>query len=605
MISHLTIGKKIGALSATLVLLTVVLGGISQFGITRMDNTLQSLVSDSVPGVATMSAIEIDFQALRGNAWKHIATSDPAVMQSAERQMDELKRQMQEDLRAYERTIFEPEDRALFGKLGPALDRYLRALDAVIPLSREMKKKEASDKYTADVDPVFTRTRAAVVELVDWNRKHADVNAAAAMSASRIASMLSWAVLLVSVLAGGLLSFFITRGVNRELGNVVGELRSGAEQLAASSTQVSSSSQSLSQGTSEQAASLEETSATTEEINAMARRNTAAAKSVVEIVNQSQLTFTGTTGALDSMVQAMGEIGASSERIGKIIKVIDEIAFQTNILALNAAVEAARAGEAGMGFAVVADEVRNLAQRSAQAAKETATLIEESIVHASNGKGKVDQVAALVRNLAAQSGKIKALVEDVSVGSEEQARGIDQIARTVQEMQSVTQTSAATAEESAAAAAELAGQSEGLRKVVQHLRLLVEERATDIEKRLCDGKMDFDDAVQVHGAWKDRLAAYLRKPDGSINAATLAKDDHCSLGKWIRSQSGECAADATFVDLKREHANFHRAAAEIVNQANSGAGVSSDVVLGANSPYLRCSSRVVQLIMGMKAKLAR
>jgi methyl-accepting chemotaxis protein/methyl-accepting chemotaxis protein-1 (serine sensor receptor) len=159
--------------------------------------------------------------------------------------------------------------------------------------------------------------------------------------------------------------------------------------------------------------------------------------------------------------------------VAKIIKVIDEIAFQTNILALNAAVEAARAGEAGMGFAVVADEVRNLAQRCAQAAKDTAALIEESIVKSNDGKTKVDQVAVAIRAITEDSAKVKTLVDEVSLGSQEQTRGIEQVAKALTQMEQVTQQSAANAEESAAAAEELTAQASTLMEVVHQLSSMV------------------------------------------------------------------------------------------------------------------------------------
>jgi methyl-accepting chemotaxis protein/methyl-accepting chemotaxis protein-1 (serine sensor receptor) len=174
------------------------------------------------------------------------------------------------------------------------------------------------------------------------------------------------------------------------------------------------------------------------------------------------------------MVQAMGEINDSSGRISRIIKVIDEIAFQTNILALNAAVEAARAGEAGMGFAVVADEVRNLAQRSAQAARDTAALIEESIAKSNGGKTRVEHVAGSIRTITTSADQIHMLVDEVSKGSQEQARGIQEIARAITQMEQVTQRTAANAEESSAAAQELSAQSRTLNGIVEELYALIE-----------------------------------------------------------------------------------------------------------------------------------
>jgi len=168
----------------------------------------------------------------------------------------------------------------------------------------------------------------------------------------------------------------------------------------------------------------------------------------------------------------MKEINGSSEKISRIIRVIDEIAFQTNILALNAAVEAARAGEAGMGFAVVADEVRNLAHRSAQAAKDTAALIEDSIARTSQGGRKLDDVADSIRQITACATRVKTLVDEIEAGSQDQSQGIEQIAASMQQMEQVTQRSAASAEESAAASDELAGQARSLNAIVGRLQAL-------------------------------------------------------------------------------------------------------------------------------------
>jgi methyl-accepting chemotaxis protein/methyl-accepting chemotaxis protein-1 (serine sensor receptor) len=177
--------------------------------------------------------------------------------------------------------------------------------------------------------------------------------------------------------------------------------------------------------------------------------------------------------ALEDMVSSMTSIKNSSNRVSKIIKTIDEIAFQTNILALNAAVEAARAGEAGMGFAVVADEVRNLAQRSAQAAKDTADLIEEAIASASEGGRKVEQAAGGFTALTQRVTDVKGLVDNVSVASNQQALGIDQVLQSIRQMERVTQMTAATAEESAAACEQLNAQADVTMRVVEQLETMV------------------------------------------------------------------------------------------------------------------------------------
>jgi methyl-accepting chemotaxis protein len=183
--------------------------------------------------------------------------------------------------------------------------------------------------------------------------------------------------------------------------------------------------------------------------------------------------------ALTAMVGSMAEIGDASQRVSKIIKTIDEIAFQTNILALNAAVEAARAGQAGAGFAVVADEVRSLAQRAAQAARDTTGLIEESLAKSTEGSTKVALVTTSIAAITTAIEELKGLVHDVSEGSRQQAQGIDQVTQTVSQMERSTQSSAAVAEESAAASEQLHGQSEVALQLVLQLEALVDGAAHD------------------------------------------------------------------------------------------------------------------------------
>jgi len=233
----------------------------------------------------------------------------------------------------------------------------------------------------------------------------------------------------------------------------------------------------LAQGASTQAASLEETSASSQQISAMAERSAADCHSTAELVTASQDKFTDVNKSLAQLVGAMDEIRISSDKVSKIIKVIDEIAFKTNILALNAAVEAARAGEAGAGFAVVAEEVRNLAGKCAEAANSSSAIVAESLQRSNEGKTRLDGVSVSIQAVTAESVKVKSLVDQINVASVEQTRGITQIARSIVQMERVTQASASTAEESAAAAEQLTAQSNVLNDIVSSLVLVIGGKA--------------------------------------------------------------------------------------------------------------------------------
>ncbi|MFK5951431.1 MAG: methyl-accepting chemotaxis protein [Desulfobacterium sp.] len=266
---------------------------------------------------------------------------------------------------------------------------------------------------------------------------------------------------------------FFSRSITLPINRIIHGLGEGSTQVAAASTQVSSSSQSLAEGASEQAASIEETSASMEEMSSMTKKTAENAKHADTLTRETNLVVNEANASMGLLTDSMKDISKASEETSKIIKTIDEIAFQTNLLALNAAVEAARAGEAGAGFAVVADEVRNLAMRAADAAKNTAQMIEGTVKKVNEGSELVSKTHASFEKVSVSSGKVEALVAEIAEASNEQARGIEQVNIAISEMDKVVQQNAANAEESASASEEMNAQAGQLKEYVRDLVILI------------------------------------------------------------------------------------------------------------------------------------
>lgn len=316
-------------------------------------------------------------------------------------------------------------------------------------------------------------TLSCLQDVIAANRRAAADSSRQADSNSTRSMTLSTVGMLVGFILALALGIFLAASTTRALKRVVASLTDGARQLASASSQVASASQEMAQGSSEQAASLEESSASLEEMASMTRQNAENATQAQAVARQTTECAAAGEESMVRMTHAIDRIKESAVETAKILKTIDEIAFQTNLLALNAAVEAARAGEAGKGFAVVADEVRNLARRSADSARNTASLIEGAQRNADAGVAATSEVVRSLAGIRGNAANVTTLIGEIAVASKEQTQGIEQVNKAVAEMDKVVQRNAANAEETASASEGLSSQARELELTVGRLEELV------------------------------------------------------------------------------------------------------------------------------------
>ncbi|NJL59435.1 MAG: hypothetical protein HC887_07105 [Desulfobacteraceae bacterium] len=266
---------------------------------------------------------------------------------------------------------------------------------------------------------------------------------------------------------------WLVQSIIRPINRVISGLAYGAEQAASFSSQMSSSSQKWAESSSQQASSVEETSAFLEQVSSMIRQNVDSTVQADQLMKKTNNVVAKASVSMKNLITSMADITQSEYETAKIIKVIDEIAFQTNLLALNAAIEAARAGDAGAGFAVVADEVRNLAMRTVEAAKNTASLIEGTTNKVKDGSDVVNHAAAAFAEVAESTSQVGILLDKITVASDEQAQGIEQVSKAGANLDTVIQNNAAQAHESALISEQMNVQAEKMKSFVDELVKLI------------------------------------------------------------------------------------------------------------------------------------
>ncbi|WP_160683491.1 methyl-accepting chemotaxis protein [Clostridium sp. C2-6-12] len=410
------------------------------------------------------------------------------------------------------KTTLTTEGQQVMKDLKSSKTRYLDIVNKIVELKNQNKNEEAVKLLYSEGKPALDELQDKISSFTDMKLKlakdTADSNDAIAASTTTITIGILVVGVIIAILIGVFISSTISKPVRKiikiadkvaggdfdvtidieskdeigllgasfrkmtdKLNNTMSYINSAAEQVASGSKQVSDSSIALSQGAMEQASAIEELTASIEEISAQTKMNAENATNANEIAEKAKINAENGYEQMKEMQRAVDEINSASTSIYKIIKVIDEIAFQTNILALNAAVEAARAGQHGKGFAVVAEEVRNLAARSAKAAKETTDMIEGSIKKAEAGTAIANETAGALNKIVENTVKVAEFIGEIAVASNEQAEGIAQINAAVMQVSTVVQTNSATSEESASASEELASQAEMLKDQVSQFNL--------------------------------------------------------------------------------------------------------------------------------------
>ena len=506
----LTVAKRMIIMTtlAVLALLAVGITGISQLN--KANDSLSETSTNTIPSILALSEVQYDFMRIRTTILQHMIATDAGKKAELETQLKDIREKIIGMLDKYAKELASDEtDKTLTLNDQKGIKEYFEMGEKILAHSRQNDMAEAVAAASAGAQTI-AHTQGALVAHMAYKQKHAETSSAETKSASDKGMLVSWLVIAIGSLLTAGVGFLTVRKLMQQLGGepdyaadvvsviakgdlsgkiitrsgdetsllaamkfmqdnlkqTIGQIKESVETINTASQEIAAGNADLSQRTEEQASSLEETASSIEELTSTVKQNADNAIHANQLARSASEIAVKGGDVVGNVVGTMNSINDASRKIVDIISVIDGIAFQTNILALNAAVEAARAGEQGRGFAVVAGEVRNLAQRSAAAAKEIKSLINDTVEQVEDGTKEVEEAGKTMSEIVSSVKRVTEIIGEISNASTEQSAGIEQVNQAIAQMDQVTQQNAALVEEAAAAAESLEDQAQNLSEAI-------------------------------------------------------------------------------------------------------------------------------------------